>query len=52
MSKVDRQADNPAVIGDTANRRNDNSRYNQRRKSRQIDDPLYRWDKKTNTAMM
>ena len=36
----DHQAHNPTATNGTTSRRNDNSRYRQRRKSRQFEDPL------------
>ena len=36
----DHQAHNPAATNGTTSRRNENSRYRQRRKSRQLEDPL------------
>ena len=40
MKTKDHQADHLAATDGDTNRRNDNSRYHQRRKSRQLDDTL------------
>ena len=48
----DHQAHNPADTNGTTYRRNDNSRYHQRRKSRQPDDPRSQLEKETTTTII